>query len=96
VQPAAGRIGRKYLKARYVEFTDDTFTRRKVGSGAVLGTDYGAAEGLMSGAQSSFIVGCVADVHESPHASPPLNTGHPVRSDPAILVPTTAAAAHRP
>ncbi|KIZ07330.1 hypothetical protein MNEG_0617 [Monoraphidium neglectum] len=29
VQPAAGRIGRKYLKARYVEFTDDTFTRRK-------------------------------------------------------------------
>lgn len=30
VQPAAGRIGRKYLKARYVEFTDATFKTRKV------------------------------------------------------------------
>jgi hephaestin len=29
VEPGPGRIGRKYLKARYVEFTDKTFTERK-------------------------------------------------------------------
>ncbi|KAI8463551.1 MAG: multicopper ferroxidase [Monoraphidium minutum] len=29
VEPAPGRIGRKYMKARYVEFTDATFKTRK-------------------------------------------------------------------
>ena len=32
VEPASGRIGRKYQKARFVEFTNSTFTQRKVGS----------------------------------------------------------------
>jgi hypothetical protein len=33
VERAPDRIGRKYLKARYVEFTDATFTQRKVDGG---------------------------------------------------------------
>ena len=32
VEPGPERIGRKYIKALYREFTDDTFTERKVGS----------------------------------------------------------------
>jgi hypothetical protein len=31
VEPGPDRIGRKYIKALYREFTDDTFTERKVG-----------------------------------------------------------------
>lgn len=30
VQPGPDRVGNKYLKARYVEYTDATFTQKKV------------------------------------------------------------------
>lgn len=38
VEPGPDRIGRKYVKALYVEYTDATFTQKKVGgaTGGVL------------------------------------------------------------
>jgi hypothetical protein len=49
LQPGADRIGRKYLKARFVEFTDDAFTRRKVRAAQLLLSKAPANDGNPAG-----------------------------------------------